>query len=399
MITDISELKRAEAVLRDQEAFCRTILASISDAVFLTDEHGNLVYVCPNVRVILGRSEEDIRGLGNIQAVLGAMLFRPEELPNVGDEVNNRECVVQNRQGENQHLLVSIKRLTSFPLHENCVFLYCCRNITERIGLQHKLSQARKMESLGVLAAGIAHDFRNILGAINGYTQLALGSSKAPGVRRDLYAITTAVERARDLVGQVLAFSRQTPAQLRPVRLAGVVREVMDQIRATCPASIELHADLDDNADQTLADAVRMHQVVFNLCINAVQAMTETGGSLRVSLTRGRIAVNNHHQLPPGCYVELTVSDTGPGIPREIMDRIYEPFFTTKQQFFGSGLGLAMVHGIVQDHGGTIEVRGEPGQGATFTVLIPVSFRINAACQNVESPSGSHRMETEPPSS
>ncbi len=244
----------------------------------------------------------------------------------------------------------------------------------ERIHAEAELRQAQKMKALGTLAGGIAHDFNNILGIIVGYTEMArwhAGDSNA--VQSELQEVLKATNRAKELVKQILAFSRQGDQGRTPVEIGLVVKEVSKMLRASLPSTIDIKTDVDSRA-AVLADASQLHQVLMNLCTNAAQAMSDGGGVLEVSLTDVMLepeSVRSSQGLTPGPHVKLTVKDTGHGIPPTVMDRIFEPFFSTREVGAGTGLGLAVVDGIVKSHSGAIEVVSCPGGGTTFQVFLP----------------------------
>jgi signal transduction histidine kinase len=241
--------------------------------------------------------------------------------------------------------------------------------------LRDQLRQAQKMESIGTLAGGIAHDFNNILSAIMGYTDLAMMRAKDnTEVQEDLAQVRKASIRAADLVRQILTFSRRKSQEMHPLQISMVIKEAMKLLRASIPTTIDIRQEITSEAT-ILADPTQIHQVIMNLCTNAYQAMLENGGILGISLTETEIGQGTPGQgpLPNGRYVTLTVSDTGSGMDQATMDRIFDPYFTTKQQGKGTGLGLAMVHGIVEGHHGRIAVNSQPGAGTTFTVLLPIT--------------------------
>jgi PAS domain S-box-containing protein len=246
----------------------------------------------------------------------------------------------------------------------------------ERALLENQLRQAQKMEAIGTLAGGIAHDFNNILGAVIGYTELAMTYFEKDDIpRKYMDRVLSAGNRAKNLVQQILSFSRQDEKEKKPVELAPLVKESMKLLRATLPATIEIHQRFEDAAGVVLADPTQIHQVLMNLCANASHAMKEKGGILEIGMERVEIrkgAVNPGAELSAGEYLSLSVSDTGPGIAEELKERIFEPFFTTKGKGEGTGMGLSVVHGIVKSHGGAIRVHSSPGQGAEFQVLLPL---------------------------
>jgi PAS domain S-box-containing protein len=242
--------------------------------------------------------------------------------------------------------------------------------------LERQLRQAQRLEAMGTLAGGIAHDFNNILGAILGYGEMAMRDApKGSRLARDLDSIIVAGDRGRALVDRVLAFSRSGVGERVPVHVEKVVREALDLISAKLPPSVALRAKLRAGRAAMLGDATQVHQVVMNLVTNAIQAMP-AGGKLRVSLGAMRLEsarVPAIGIIDPGEYLVLEVADSGTGIPPEILERIFDPFFTTKEVGTGTGLGLSLVHGIVAELGGAIDVASTLGAGSTFTVYLPRS--------------------------
>jgi len=241
--------------------------------------------------------------------------------------------------------------------------------------LEQMLQQAQKMEAIGTLAGGIAHDFNNILGGIMGFTELALldtprGSPAYTNLKHSLKAQRRAVE----MVNQILAFSRQTESDPIPLKVAPIVKEVVKLLRMSIPTMIDIMFKNEAALDMVIAEPARIHQILMNLCTNAAHAMQERGGELVVTLANAVVDLNTALSYPtllPGPYVELSVEDTGHGIDPLIQDRIFDPFFTTKKPGEGTGMGLAMVYGIVKDLKGTIDLESHLGKGTRFRVLIP----------------------------
>lgn len=241
--------------------------------------------------------------------------------------------------------------------------------------LEAQLRQAQRMEAIGTLAGGIAHDFNNILGVMLGYAEMALYSLKDNGdLKRKLQQIIKAGQRGKDLVSQILAFSRPGKTEKKPIRVSPIIKETLKMLRATVPTTIELVSHVEEEKDTILADPTQIHQVLLNLCANAAHAMRETGGVLEVSVEAvdlDQTAAMQYHDLAPGPYVLIKVKDTGHGMTKEIMERIFDPFFTTKAPGEGTGMGLAVVHGIIKAHRGAITVQSEVGKGTEFQVLLP----------------------------
>jgi len=251
------------------------------------------------------------------------------------------------------------------------------RDITHEVRLERELRQAQKMEAIGTLAGGIAHDFNNILTVIMGATELALRKvAKESPVRHDLDRLLGAALRATDLVRQILTFSRQTEQERKPVQTAPIVKEALKLLRSSLPTTIEIRQNItiSPEEDMVFADLTQIHQVLMNLCTNAAHAMHASSGVLDIRLSAmaaDAFLVSLHPDLEVGPYVCLEVSDTGHGMDIEIMERIFDPYFTTKAAGEGTGLGLAMVQGIVKSYGGAITVYSEPGHGTTFHVFLP----------------------------
>ncbi len=242
--------------------------------------------------------------------------------------------------------------------------------------LEEQLFHAQKMEALGTLAGGIAHDFNNILTAIMSYTELAAqDAGEHSEAREHLGYVLQASHRARDLVSQILTFSRSMPQHRTPVRLGQVVTDALALLRSTLPPSIEVVADCAQDETPVLADAAQIHQVVMNLCVNAAHAMEPLGGRLTVRLAPVEIPPAGTPAtagLGPGRYLLLSVKDTGVGMDATTAARVFEPFFSTREPGRGTGLGLAVVHAIVRNHGGTVAVESRLGAGSSFRVFLPV---------------------------
>ncbi len=250
------------------------------------------------------------------------------------------------------------------------------RDITEELKMEERLRQSQKMEAIGTLAGGIAHDFNNILSGIIGYAELAAfdipENEEAHGF---LMRLLTACDRAKDLVAQILAFSRQTEQQKKPTHVLPIISEICRFLRASLPASIQIVQKFQTDEDLIMADAVRFHQVVMNLCTNSGHAMREKGGVLEITTSKEILSdddITQYPNLSKGPHLRVAVRDFGCGIPHHILERIFEPYFTTKEKGEGTGLGLAVVHGIVTDHGGCIKVYSEEDKGTVVHLMFPL---------------------------
>ncbi len=248
------------------------------------------------------------------------------------------------------------------------------KDITAMKLLEKQLFEAQKMEALGTLAGGIAHDFNNILGAIIGYAELAAEEGEEEPRKAMIDEVLNASDRARNLIRQILAFSRHSESEKKPLDLKIITREVLKLLGSTIPATIEIRKHITTKICPVYADPTQMHQVLLNLCTNGMQAMGEKGGILDVSLSQMEITSGDAYEMPdlrPGPYIKLMVSDTGHGIDPDIIKRIFDPFFTTKRVGEGTGLGLSVVYGIIKNHAGTVTVASRPGEGSTFNIYLP----------------------------
>jgi PAS domain S-box-containing protein len=272
-------------------------------------------------------------------------------------ESETKISIVRNRNGNITH------------------FVSVTQDVTHETRLEKQLIQAQKMQAIGTLAGGIAHDFNNILSAIMGYTEICmLQAPKDSQIPRRLGRVMHACQRARELVKQILTFSRQTKQEHNQIQMHLIVKEALKLLRASLPSTIEIRQEIHTDSSYVMADPTQIHQVLVNLCTNAAHAMQENGGTLSVKLDDVQLdneLLKKFSGLKPGSYVRLTVRDTGRGMDRQTMEHIFDPFFTTKKFDEGTGMGLAVVRSIVGNHGGAVYVSSEPGKGSTFEVLFP----------------------------
>jgi two-component system cell cycle sensor histidine kinase/response regulator CckA len=352
------------------------IFESAPDALILITEDGTIVEANRRAAEMLGYEHSELVGTGFPSLVAPEQhedAQRQLKLLIEGKPVEPTRRVYVRKDGSRvpgEHIASAIKADDS----EKRLFLFSIRDIQSVVhDEQQRVEQSQRLESLGRLASGIAHDFNNILASIIGFAELAkedlpTGSDAA----RDLERSLKAADQAKELVGQILAFGRRHDDRKRPVDTEQVLVEIMRLIRSTFPPDVDLQFNSDHSASVIMADRSRIQQVVLNLCGNAGKAMKDTGGTVRIRVSSVDLSEEQAAEwgLKPGGYSAISVLDDGPGVPEELRDWIFEPFFTTRQSTGGSGLGLAVVKSIVEDHGGAIRL--EPSTtGAHFRVLIP----------------------------
>ncbi len=366
-------------------------------AIFLTEKEPNLLVL----KAHRGFSEERIKTCQFIPfgkclcgqaALTGEVVFADQAdhrhtilIPDVPDHSNycipirarNRTlgvittCLKKDHQPhelEKNFLTTIANTLAGILLHRH--------SETEKNEIQHQLVQSQKIESLGALAGGIAHDFNNILSAIIGYTELTLEDvDKASQQAQNMSAVLTAAMRARKLVKQILTFARQAKEEITPLKVDVIAGEALKLLRSTLPTTIDLRHHISSKG-MIMGDATQIHQIFMNLCTNAAHAIGNKIGRLTVQVKDVHIHdVSPEHpeKIPPGDYIEIAIEDTGQGISPEIMPSIFEPYFTTKKKGEGTGMGLAVVHGIIKNHHGDISVKSQPGEGTVFTIHLPAT--------------------------
>lgn len=299
---------------------------------------------------------------------------------------------LDSREGKPQGLLLVLddKEIEEPDLTQDLISIFASRAGSEldrldaerqRLSIEKQLLHSQKLEAVGTLAGGVAHDINNILTSIWGHAQLLeMRFSDGPG-SDSIQGILKGCRRARDLARQILLFSRKQEPELHPVHLGEIIDETWKLLRATFPSSLRMKFDVEPNLPPVLGESSQLHQVLMNLCTNACHAMGTGGGTLAVSASRSN---DSSDEGESGRQIELLVTDTGNGIPPEIMPRIFEPFFTTKGPGIGTGLGLSVVHGIIQNHKGSIGVSSELGKGTTFRILLPCLAQDSAADPQVQ---------------
>ncbi|MEQ8247543.1 MAG: ATP-binding protein [Alphaproteobacteria bacterium] len=378
-LVEITSYERRDAASRTNEQKARAMLDSVFDGVLTIGADSVVDSVNARAAEIFGRPIETI--IGNSVGTIFPDLPLSEL---IGDDALGgiRELKGRGPADAAINLEVAVSELPdTWSLQDRRretrqTFVATIRDVTEQRALARQLQQAQRMDAIGTLAGGIAHDFNNILSIIMGYGGLIQQDlPEGTEARENADMVVQAARRARELVEQILTFSRHSDDQAKkPLDPKPVVKEVLKLIRSTVPATIEIVQEIGEDEGRLLGDVSQLHQIVMNLCTNAVHAMGAGPGRLLVSLTRENLDAEAAAAwgVRSGDFWHLSVADSGEGIAPDVLDRVFEPFFTTKERGQGTGLGLAVVHGIVTDHGGVVRAESRLGQGATFHVLLPV---------------------------
>ena len=374
--------------LRRKETIHRAITDTANEAIVIKDDQGKISYWNPAAARLFGYSRDEALGCHIQELRPFCRQFNDKDITLFSlfrdgsdfREVKTMEIAITHRSGREIPAEIS---MVTIPMDGKPHAIAVIRDILNRkraeaetLTIWRKLQQARKMEAIGTLAGGIAHDFNNILSGILGHAELLELSTHGVG-KEHIDGIVAAGERARDLVRQILAFSFQENRKLVSLSMPEIIDEACSLMASSLPKNIRVDRQIDPACPQVLGDATQIHQVALNLMTNASQAMEAFGGRLRVSLgpvtLDGTSPLLGEMDLKPGLYIRYLVCDTGVGISPQVMDRIFDPYFTTKPEGRGTGLGLAVIKGIVQNHGGGIHVESTPGQGSRFSVFLPAA--------------------------
>ncbi len=376
-IIDMSEKRRAE----QERLRLAAVIEQSSEAVLITDTQGTIQYVNPSVETLTGRPATECLG-APLEAIMAdeaaaAAFARMQQVGSTTDAWYGRI----ERQLAGGSATIADTRIYPIQNRKGAVISYVCiqRDVTQENRMETQLRQAQRMEAIGTLASGIAHDFNNILTGLIGHAELA--GKEAPTKSRTkerIDHILGASLRARDLVNQILTYTRQKDQAHHPVEVRHIVKEALKLLQATLPANIEIQYAIPRDSGVVLGNPSELHQVVLNLCTNAAHAMSPRGGRLAIRLSNQ--ALNERRNvttgdLAPGNYICLSISDTGHGMTAETIERIFEPYFTTKEPGEGTGLGLAVTHGIVTRLAGQIDICSDPGRGARFEIYLPRASR------------------------
>jgi PAS domain S-box-containing protein len=383
---EIFERKQLGEALAKSEQQLRSLQDNIPIGLFRSTPEGKIQHANPACLKINGyHSLEEFRSI-DVSDLYQNQSDRHKIIEHVtaAGAIDGWKVRMRRKDGTLFWALLSIKKVTDN--HNRRIYLDgTVQDISRQIEaekekreLEDQLRQSQKMETIGTLAGGIAHDFNNLLASIMGFSELALEDSQPDSIQQEnLKCVLVAAQRAADLVGQILTFARQTDTEKTSIQLKHVLTEAIKLLRSTLPSTIRIKEAITSKSAM-LAAPTQMHQVIVNLCSNASHAMQETGGVLTIGLTdveQNATRIDPSMPVKAGPFLKLSVADTGHGIAPEIKDRIFDPYYTTKKQGEGTGIGLSVVQGIVRSHGGFITVDSDPGQGATFNVFLPIIDR------------------------
>ncbi len=386
-VLDITERYRSEIELRKSEEKYRLVVENASEAIFI-EQDGKIKFCNPKTLEICGYTKDEL------QQMPWTSLKVAQDFP-IGTSSNSAYRILTKQKIEKW---IDVNQV-NIEYDNQSAALNFVRDITEQKLLEDRLKMSQKLEAIGTLAGGIAHDFNNILSPILGYTELVMeGMPKNSHDYNNLVQVYQAANRAKDLVLQILTFSRQSDQEPRPLRIQLIVHEALKLLRAAIPSTIKFKININSKCAPVNADPTQIHQIVMNLCTNAYHAMMTKGGVIGISLDE--IYINkedavDYKGINSGPFICLSVSDTGHGMDTTVLPRIFEPFFTTKEKGLGTGMGLAVVHGIVKNHKGHIDVYSEVGKGSTFKVYLPIEQQTITSAEQInldEIPRGSERI-------
>jgi len=379
---EISDRKQIEDDLSESKNFLDKIINSVADPILVKDRQHRWVLLNDACCIFIGHNRHELLGKSDYDFFpkdeADVFWEKDEAVFSSGLENTNEEKFTDARGVV--HTIVTKKTLYTDVKGEQFI-VGIIRDITERKQAEEEKKKiemeripAQKMEALGRFAGGIAHDLNNILYPVIIDTELLLEESVPDtGLHQTLNKILNASYRQRDLIRQILSFSRRSELKLTPIKVAPVLRETINLLRSSLPSTIRIKIHFDVHSDTILGDSTQIQQILMNLFRNAADAIVSRKGTIEVRLENTRIESSAvYPDLRAGRFIKLMVKDTGHGMTREVKDRIFEPFYTTKGIGKGSGLGLSVVHGILQNHGGVITVESEPGKGTEFTVLLPI---------------------------
>lgn len=374
---DITERKITEEALKTSEAKYRSMMEAMVDPAYICSKDFRVEYMNPAMINRLGRDATGERCHSAMHELDGKCPWCVHEKVMGGESV--RVEIVSPKDNKTFHVSNSPLSNTPGSISKLTVF----RDITEIKKMEEKFRQVQKMESIGTLAGGIAHDFNNMLFPLLGFAELLKEDIQADSpLQNHIDEIILAALRSKELVQQILVLGRKGDQTVKPIKLHAILKEALNLLRASIPTTIDIQKDIDSKCGIVMADPTQIHQIVMNLATNAYHAMEDDGGRLDVSLKQVAVTavtyeqnISDMHTLTPGNYALLTVSDTGTGIEKENLDRIFDPYFTTKRVGKGTGLGLAVVQGIVKTHKGDVHVVSEPGKGTSVRVYLPIKER------------------------
>ncbi len=374
---DITERVKAEDDLRKGETKYRKLFEGSLDAIFILDKKsGRYLDANQAGEKLTGRSLSELKKLTTKDVTPQGAKQRLKYIAPINESTNFGEVIYLQPDGTKR-----VAELISVPLDDKTIY-GIAKDVTERKKMEKSIQESQKMESIGNLAGGIAHDFNNILFPIMGLSDLLLEDlPEGSPERENAGEIYSAGKRGSDLVEQILVFSSQSEHKMMPTRIQNVLKEVTKLFRSTIPADIEINQDLQQDCGMVIADPSQIHQVAMNIMTNAYHAVETEGGKIFVKLEETVLEASDlaDTNLDPGRYAVLSISDTGHGISTDLMTKIFDPYFTTKEHGKGTGLGLAVVYGIIKDHKGKIKIESKIGKGSTFNVYLPLMGKVALA--------------------
>jgi len=378
--------KQSKQALQESEEKLRNIIEHSNEIFYVHDREHKFLYVSPKSEEILGYTPEEMMGRWTELITDNPINQKGIELLAEAIKTGERQepYILELRRKDDDLKLIEIDESPIKNTEDKVVGIVgAARDVTEqeqakkeKEKLEAQLRHVHKMEAIGTLAGGIAHDFNNILGVVLGNAELAMDDvPEWNPAYFNLQEIRKASLRARDVIRQLLSFSRRTDLERKPIRLIPIIKDSIKFLRSTIPKHIDILQNIEDTYDTIIADPTQIHQVMINLCTNASHAMEKIEGILTIGIYYVVVDEDSQLSVPDltlGDYLKVTVKDNGQGIAPDVIDRIFDPYFTTKEIGKGTGMGLSVVHGIAKSHDGVITVESELGKGISVSIFFPV---------------------------
>lgn len=377
-------LKRQAKDLGAQKTLLESVINSIPDAILIADTNAHIFACNKGAEEVFGLKQDELlaKHTGDLLDPAVANKALGIEGVDLLKESVEPQLLRYKKKNEGSFSGETIATKIISGSGEVLGHFALVRDVSKRLSLEEEHRQGQKMEALGNLVGGISHDFNNVLGVISGYTELSLANKESKPFAGSLQQILKATDRAKSLIGQIMAFSSDRSSDQKPINLDVLLDETMKMVQVAIPSNIEITVKKDDKAKVIMGSAIQLQQIILNLTTNAYQAMKSTGGAIGITLEQRELSKEmnlSHGVLRPGCYIALSISDNGSGMSEAVVSRAFEPYFTTKRQGEGSGMGLAIVYNLVKAHAAMLDVKTVVGEGTCITVYLEAAEGLDSS--------------------